>query len=50
MAADEGLAADDEEIDNSQLVRQAKRYGLGISPIILFVLLVWGLSRLPFVH
>ena len=32
------------------VVRQAKRISLGLSPIIVFVLLIWGLSRLPFVH
>lgn len=31
-------------------VQQAKRIGLGLSPIIVFLLLIWGLSRLPFVH
>jgi hypothetical protein len=44
-------AADYEDAaTSSELARQAKRYGLGISPIILFVLFVWGLSRLPFMH
>jgi hypothetical protein len=31
-------------------MRQAKRIGLCLSPIVVFVLLIWGLSRLPFVH
>jgi len=35
---------------NTAAMRQAKRIGLCLSPIVVFVLLIWGLSRLPFVH
>jgi hypothetical protein len=35
---------------SSSFMRQAKRLGMGIGPIAAFVLLVWGLSRLPFMH
>jgi hypothetical protein len=35
---------------DTPVFRQAKRIGLGLSPIIIFVMLIWGLSRLPFVH
>lgn len=51
MAVEGEMSAESEKAAASrEFVRQAKRIGLGISPIILFVLLVWGLSRLPFVH
>ncbi|HTU27289.1 MAG TPA: hypothetical protein VMF30_17910 [Pirellulales bacterium] len=35
---------------DTPVMRQAKRIGLGLSPIFLLILLIWGLSRLPFVH
>jgi hypothetical protein len=44
------MAAESDSSADTPLSRQVKRIGLGVSPIILFVLLVWGLSRLPFVH
>jgi hypothetical protein len=53
LAIEQPLADADEEMDfepSSEFARQARRYGLGFGPIVLFVLLVWGLSRLPFMH
>jgi hypothetical protein len=57
-AAADQLAADrddqaahrEEASAETAVVRQAKRVGLSLSPIIVFLLLIWGLSRLPFVH
>ncbi|HEX4142818.1 MAG TPA: hypothetical protein VHY91_04645 [Pirellulales bacterium] len=44
-------AADHEDAGSeTAVVREAKRVGLSLSPIIVFLLLIWGLSRLPFVH
>jgi hypothetical protein len=44
-------AADREAVGvETAVVRQAKRISLGLSPIIVFLLVIWGLSRLPFVH
>ena len=56
--ADDDAAADgDEQVmvrkdasAETAVAREAKRIGLSLSPIILFLLLIWGLSRLPFVH
>jgi hypothetical protein len=48
---DHGQAAGDSRPQNRRtLMHQVKRLGMGVVPIVLFVLLVWGLSRLPCVH